>query len=416
MDVELSEPQAEFFSSEATAVAAVAGYRSGKTEASVIRLFTTMFENPGADMLYVAPTYPLVRDIFYPKVSKFLEGLGQKFRILTSDNVVKVYGYGTVYCRTMVHPDLLIGFEALNAHIDELDILKTPKALDVWRRVKARCSQKIDGKINQMFLTTTPEGFKATYEMFVKNPLPGSHLIKMSTYSNEHNLAPGYIEGLKEQYPAHLIGPYINGEFSNLVSMPVWVAYDRKLNDSTEVATINDPLIVGMDFNVGRGCAVVYVFRGENLHAVDEIYNSYDTPDTVRVLKERYPTHSIAVFPDASGNSRKSVNATTSDIAVLKAAGYAIKVRPSNPSIKGRVMSTNAKFCNGVGKRALFVNSKRCSNLVDALEQQVYDDNGLPEKGEGKFDDLTDAASYPINYLFPIKEHVTTSQSLEGIL
>ena len=416
MDIELSEPQAEFFASKAKSVACVAGFGSGKTDIALYRMFSTMFEYPGNDMLYLAPTFPLVRDIWYPKVESFLEDMDVSYHINKADHTIYVHGAGSVFCRTMEHPGRIIGFEVLDAFLDELDVLPEDKALEVWRKAKARCRQKCVGKRNQMYLTTTPEGFKATYKMFKQDPIPGSHLIQMSTYSNEHNLPDDYIDELRANYPAQLIEAYINGQFVNLVSMPVWGSYDRKENRSSETVKKGDNLIIGMDFNVGRGCAVIYVVRKGLLHAVDEVHNSYDTPDTVRVLKERYYNHNITVFPDASGKSRKSVNATVSDIALLKEAGYIVKANNKNPGVKDRVVATNAMFCNGKQERRLFVNDTACPNFADSLEQQVYDSNGLPAKGDGKFDDMTDSGSYPIAYLYPIKKNLTSTANIGDII
>jgi len=371
-----------------------------------------MFENPKADMLYLAPTYPLIRDIWYPKIESFLDDLGHGYFINRGENTIKVQGAGKIFCRTMEHPGRIIGFEVLDAFLDELDVLTEDKAVEVWRKTKARCRQKIDGKPNQMYVTTTPEGFKATYKLFKKDPLPGSHLIQLSTYSNAHNLPDDYIDELKDNYPANLIEAYINGVFINLKNMPVWATYDENSNNSRERVKKADTLLVGMDFNVGRGCAVIYVKRGWSVHAVDEIYNSYDTPDTIRVLNERYPEHDITVYPDASGGSRKSVNATTSDLAILREAGYKVKTLKKNPNIKDRVMATNRMFCNGHMERNLFVNKDTCPRLSAALVEQIYDDNGLPEKGIGKYDDMTDAGSYPIAYLYPIKKSNTKRMEL----
>ncbi len=75
----------------------------------------------------------------------------------------------------------------------------------------------------------------------------------------------------------------------------------------------------------------------------------------------------------------------------------------SNPNIKDRVTATNAMLCNGMDQRRLLVNDFEAPHFAEALEQQAYDDNGMPEKGVGKFDDITDAGTYPIAKLFPIK-------------
>lgn len=419
MNKQLSLPQCDMIQSKAKSVACVAGFGSGKTDIALDTCLTTMRQNPGNDMLYLAPTFPLIKDIWYPKVEDFMFDNKMKYSINRGDNVININGLGKIFCRTMEHPGRIIGFEVLDAFLDELDVLPEEKALEVWRKAKARCRQKAKGggsKTNQMYVTTTPEGFKATHKLFKKEPLPGSHLIQMSTHSNAVNLPDDYIDELRANYPAQLIEAYINGQFVNLVAMPVWFCYDRKRNRSLQRVQKDDHLIVGMDFNVGRGCAVIWVRRDTQLHAVDEVYNSYDTNDTIRVLKERYPRHGITVYPDASGKARKSVNATISDIALLKQAGYAIKVGTKNPSIKDRVMSTNAQFLNAKEQINAYVNDAMCPHYADGLEQQVYDNNGLPEKGENKEDDVTDAGSYPIATLHPIKKISTTKTSLTGLL
>ena len=60
-------------------------------------------------------------------------------------------------------------------------------------------------------------------------------------------------------------------------------------------------------------------------HAVDQLTGIFDTPELCQVLKERYAGHKITIYPDASGNSRKTVNASESDISLLRRAGFTVK-------------------------------------------------------------------------------------------
>jgi hypothetical protein len=418
MKISLSPPQSRAFVSTAKSIGIIAGFGSGKTELDLTRMISTMLKYPDADMLYLAPTFPLIKDIWYPKAERFFYEIGLKYGINKQDNTIQVAGMGKIFCRTMEHPSRIIGFEVLDAVLDEFDILKEEKAFEVWRKTKARCRQKVYlpgkkkkkkyRKLNQMIVSTTPEGFKASYKLFKQDPLPRSELIQMSTYSNEKNLPDDYIQELKANYPSQLIEAYLMGKFVNLVSKPVWYEYQRDLHRSFDFVKKKDSLIVGMDFNVGRGCAVVFVRRQNGLHAVDEIINTYDTPATIMVLKTRYPRNTITVYPDASGESRKSVNATISDLALLRQAGFIVKALNKNPNVKDRVTATNAQFMNGCGDINLWVNDILCPVLSDCLEQQIYDKNGMPEKGEGKGDDITDAFSYPIATLYPVKKIQTT--------
>ena len=445
MKVKLTAPQTKFFQSTARNTAAVAGFGSGKTQVTMFRMFSTMIQFPKANMLYTAPTFPLIRDILWAKIEDFLPGLGLKYTINKAEGIVYVHGHGKIFCRSMDAPERIVGLEVLDAFADELDIMSTEKALLVIRKIKARMRQKVKlnkrdrkrkHKKNQLYVSTTPEGYKATYELFKKDPLPDSNLIQMSTYSNPY-LPDGYIDDLKESYPKQLIEAYLNGEFVNLTNAPVWAEYRPELHDINTkdhkfiAPTPEKPLHIGMDFNVNRGCAVVYqrymlpVGHPNNpttqplqiLVSVDEVIDTQDTPETLEVLAERYPKDVYPkriVYPDASGKSRKSVNATISDLTLVADAGFTIKKPNKNPPIKDRVAATNAAFLNSKNVTKLYIQRRATPVLSDAFIKQAYTNNGLPEKGFQKGDDVTDAATYPINYMFPIKRQRIFATTLGG--
>ena len=144
--------------------------------------------------------------------------------------------------------------------------------------------------------------------------------------------------------------------------------------------------------------SVIYVKRLEKWHAVEELKDIFDTPSLIKTLKEKFPTNRICIYPDASGNARKSVDASRSDIALLEQAGFDVRVNSRNPSVKDRVNATNAAFerCD------ILVNDRACKMFSESLEQQAYDKNGEPDKSSGK-DHMNDAGTYPIAYEFPIE-------------
>lgn len=61
----------------------------------------------------------------------------------------------------------------------------------------------------------------------------------------------------------------------------------------------------------------------------------------------------------------------------------------------------NAMFCNANGERRYKVNVKRCPIYTESLEQQVWADNGEPDKKSNK-DHPNDAGGYYIIKQFPI--------------
>jgi hypothetical protein len=243
-------------------------------------------------------------------------------------------------------------------------------------------------------------------------------LFRAKTADNAANLPPDYIPNLKASYPSNQIAAYLDGEFVNLTSGSVYPEFDRLLNGSAETIRKDEPLHIGMDFNVGKMAAVVHVLRDGDPHAVDEIHGVLDTPAMIASIKARYEGHSILVYPDASGGSRKSNNASESDIALLRAARFAVLVNPSNPAVKDRVLAMNQMICsvaedvtNPLGmemrgdkpvRRRYRVNTDKCPVLVECLEKQAYDKNGEPDKS-GDLDHPNDAAGYFVAYRFPVK-------------
>jgi hypothetical protein len=130
-----------------------------------------------------------------------------------------------------------------------------------------------------------------------------------------------------------------------------------------------------------------------------------DTPAMIKSIQERWPDHQISVYPDSSGNNRKSNNASESDLTLLRAAKFSVCVNPSNPFVKDRVMAVNAMI-NKDGERRYRISQDRCPVTVEALEKQAYDANGEPDKKTGH-DHPCDALGYYLCYRWPIRKPAT---------
>jgi len=374
------------------------------------KILARKFQYPTIDQAYLAPTYGLIKKIFYPRIAEVLTAMGESFKINKSDHEVNIQGYGKIICATMDDPDMIVGWECGDATMDEFDLLTTENGLKAMEKVSARCRQVFpDGKINQKNITTTPEGFKATYELFKKNPLPDSQLIQMSTYSNEVNLPKSYIPGLLAQYPAQLIKAYLEGKFVNLTAGQIYYSFDRELHNTHYVAKPLEALHIGMDFNVYKMAGIVHIIRDGIPYAVDELIGMRDTPDIIDEIHDRFPDHSVTIYPDASGRGTSSKSCTTSDIKLLKDAGFKIKAKTKNPLIKNRVASTN----NAFEKCKYFINTERCPEYTSTREQQTWV-NGRPDK-DNDMDHPNDAGDYFIHYKWPIKRPSFTTGQVRGV-
>jgi hypothetical protein len=388
----------------------VGGFGSGKTTAAMARAMALKAHCWQQDVAYYLPTYPLIEDIAFQRFPELCERKGWPYKLNKQSAVLEVEGCGRLIFRNMEQPHRIVGFEVAHSVVDEIDIMTMDKARDAWNKIIARNRQKC-GMPNTVAAATTPEGFKFVYDRWVKNPAPGYVMFRAKTMENPH-LDPQYIENLRASYPANLLAAYLDGEFVNLTSGSVYAEFDRAGNASGETIQPSEPLHIGMDFNVGNMSAVVFVLRDGNPHAVDELTGILDTPAMIATIRSRYEGHAILVYPDASGNSRKSNNASESDIALLRAAKFNVLVAPSNPAVKDRVLSMN-QMIHADSERKMRVNVDSCPSFVEALEKQAYDKNGEPDKVSG-FDHLNDAAGYFITYRYPVRGRGVRQIKLKG--
>ena len=289
--------------------------------------------------------------------------------------------------------------------VDEIDTIKNKLVTEkIWRMLQSR---KRRGNVRQGFTTSTPEGYGFLYNYFVVEAKKDGvintdrRMIQASTYDNPY-LPDDYIPGLLSEYPEHLVKAYLNGEFVNLTTGNVYHQFNRELNNSKFTYTDfhpSWPLFIGVDFNQGiMATAIMFINQANGeIHIVDEIFGEKDTTTLIQRIKRSYPNRKLIVICDASGNRGTGIT----DVALFANAGFDVSnVDRSNPQIRDRVNSVNAKLCNGAGTRTLFVNADTCPNVVQTFEQQGWKDSA-PDKTQG-LDHMGDAIGYVIWKKFPI--------------
>lgn len=417
----LNRPQARFLALDAKYRAFVAGFGSGKTWVGGAGLCQHAWEWPKINSGYFAPSYPQIRDIFYPTIEEVAFDWGLSCDVHETNHEVNLYAggqyRGTILCRSMEKPGEIVGFKIGKALIDELDVMKAEKAEVAWRKIMARMRFKVDGLRNGVDVTTTPEGFKFVYKQFVKalrdKPALAAlyQMVQASTYENGKNLPEDYIPSLRESYPPQLIAAYLRGQFVNLASGSVYANFDRHLNHTPETIKEGETLHVGIDFNVLNMTAVVNTVRGGLPLTLAELTKVRDTPAMAVLLNERFRDkgHQVVVYPDASGKNTSSKNASESDLTILRQAGFTIVVDDDNPAVKDRVNAVNAMILNDRGERRWKINTDACPDTTEAFEQQAYDLHGDPDKTTGH-DHPPDAQGYFLVKRYPIVRrtaHVT---------
>lgn len=383
----------------------VGGFGSGKTRALASKVLKLCLDNPGKIGAVFEPTNQMIRDVWCKSFDDFLEEMEIEFDFRISPQPEYVIhlpkGTATVLCRSTETYNRIRGTSLAWACADEIDTSSKEIADQAVNMMLARLR---GGKNPQLALSTTPEGYKTTYRLFVEEgDKPDRKLIRAKTTDNPH-LPPGFIESLYANYSPQLLASYLEGEFTNLASTTVYHPFDRDRHWCDTEIQPTDTLYVGADFNVGACFCEIVVRRGDEFHVVAEHWPK-DTPALIRKLQDTYPAHhragQITVIPDASTRHRTTSNAAQSDLALLRKGGFRLKEQSSNPQIQDRVNAINVLLLAGKLKV-----SNRCKYAIRSLEQQAFDKSGKPEKGIGGLDDISgpvDALGYCITQLAPLK-------------
>lgn len=402
-ELELLDHQYELLADTTTKIIGLcSGFGGGKTFSAARKAVQLAVLNPGVDGIVTEPTFPLLVQVMFPELITALNffGIPFKFNKVESIFYCQINGKETrIICGSMENYNRLIGINAAWCVCDEFDTAKMDVAYAAYMKLLGRLRK---GNTRQMVIVSTPEGFRAMHRIFVTEMDESKRLIQAKTTDN-HYLPQDYIDTMRAQYPEQLIDAYINGQFVNLTSGTVYYAYKRQQSNSSETIQPNETLYIGQDFNVGKMASTIYVKRFNEWHAVAELTDLFDTPDVIRVIKERWADkgHRIIMYPDASGKARKSNGASISDIALFQQAGFEVRVKSTNPAVKDRVLAMNKALESGVVK----INAKECPVTARGLEQQAYDKNGEPDKSSG-VDHQNDATTYPIAYELPVRKPI----------
>jgi hypothetical protein len=260
----------------------------------------------------------------------------------------------------------------------------------------------------------TPKGFNHCYDTYLSGQgAEPDHKSWIYTTLDGGNVPQSEIDAAKRTLDPRTFRQEYEASFENYQGV-IYYCFDRRKNHTEEKLKPGDHLHIGMDFNVGKMAGIVHVIRDGLPRAVAELVNIYDTPTMIEKIKLLYTEHSITVYPDASGDNRKSNHASETDIHLLRKAGFKVVVDPANPTVKDRINSMNAMFCNSYDERRYLVNTAKCPVYTQSLERQIWDEKGEPDKITGH-DHPNDAAGYFITKMYPIVKRGISRVGMAGV-
>ena len=393
---DLHPGQRDFVDDSTTEILGVsAGYGAGKTRALAAKTLFMAAANQGFIGCIMEPTGPLIRDIWMNDFEQFLEEYEVPYTFRASplpEYILHLPKADTkILCRSFENWSRIIGLNLAYVLADEIDTVNPTTCQRAFPKILGRLRS---GNVRQFAAASTPEGFRWMWQTFGSEEAQAREdrrLIKMKTSDNPY-LPADFIQRLEANYDPSLLQAYLNGEFTNLTAGQVYDRFDRKLHISDKKYDFEDePLRIGIDFNIGNMSSVIGVRVGDKLIIIDEITKAHDTDSLAKEVLRRYPNRRIFVYPDSSGGNR-STNAAQTDISILESYGFTNQSPKANPPIRDRVSSVQALLENGQGKVRLEIASC-CKRLIECLELQSYNENGDPDK-EGGYDHVNDALGY----------------------
>lgn len=299
------------------------------------------------------------------------------------------------------------GVEFDYIYIDEYRDVEE-KAYEVYEgRLRGKAVKKhlADGGIEydyQILATTTPP---EDVTLITRHAGSDTEIVYSTSYENARNLPTGYIDKLKASYDPLTFDREVMGRLINMRGKTAYYAFDVAHNVVERELDPNAPLYLCWDFNASQVKPMSTIAVQEHdgkIYVVEEfIVRDSNTTQQSELVKEWLDDKEfkgeLIITGDYSG-MRKESNATRNDYAIIREflehhRNFKIRTRPTL-SVRDRVASLNALFCNAKKERRMYV-SPRCKYLIEDLSKVRWKDSGivLDDKNPAETH-ATDAVSY----------------------
>lgn len=377
----------------------IAGRRWGKTTLA-IREMCKIAKEPNKNVYYISPSYRMSRTIIFKRLKQKLLDLRWVNKINETNLEFTLKNGSTISLKGADNPDSLRGVSLSAAVFDEFAFMD-PETWDTVIRPALA-----DQQGSALFITTPVGKSNWAYDLFCMSEQHPESWASFqyktidSPWVSVEEIAAARAEMTDQQFQQEFEASFVVG--NSLVAWEFDRAHHIKELHNPDTSVIH----IGCDFNVSPICATVYVQQGQEMYQIDEVHmlNS-NTQELAEELCRRYPASKKFVYPDPSGKSRKTSAGGSTDFTILQNAGMLIKAPNRHNAVRDRINSYNARLRSADGHTRLFISSK-CKYTIQCLEKfQFKPGTQIPDKpgGDNDFSHMFDAASYCIDYIFPIK-------------
>jgi hypothetical protein len=294
--------------------------------------------------------------------------------------------------------------------------------------IKQRLGRLPHVKENVMASATNPAGPEhPAYKHFMIDGKgnPKRHVYYSITTDNPF-LPAWYIQNLKEDLDPDEVQRMIYGKWLSVSKDRVYYNFDtdRNYRDDYYIIDLNHPIDISFDFNIGAGkpmSAMVGQYICDVFHVAKTfIVHGANTLDMMKEIADsglfKRPAN-FRVFGDATGKHRDT-RSNLSDYDIIDrfmshydsptgGLNYTMEVARSNPPIRKRHNSVNARFLNGNGKVQLYVYKGAKDATSGFLDTKLKKGGSYIEDDSFEFQHITTAIGY---WVMQIKKGLSTKQ------
>tara|TARA_R100000734_G_scaffold10217_1_gene7683 strand:- start:1006 stop:2211 length:1206 start_codon:yes stop_codon:yes gene_type:complete len=398
LDIYLTKERKEILQDKHRFKVITAGRRFGKSVLGLAFLLKgQMLE--GENRWYITPTYRQGKITVWPMLKQIMRGRGWK---INETELSCTQSGVTIAIKGSDASDSLRGAELSRVVLDEYAYQKP----GVFEEVIYPMLTTTNG---EAMMIGTPDGFSNNnfYDYFIKGQGNDKDWKSWQFKTVDGGfVSEEELELAKSNLDEKAYRQEFMASFETAANRAAW-AFDREQN-----VKVADELsmykIIGIDHNVDYNTAVLAcVYGNGTVHYYDEIrQQNSNTEMLCKEMKERWKDVK-EVYPDPAGSAR-STTSHRSDHQIIKDHGYTVYAKKNHPSHRDRLNALNRKLKDATGKVQMTVDPK-CKYLIKDLEQVQRDRNGGIDKSNIELTHSLDAATYMIEYKWPIVQRIATS-------
>ena len=393
--MKLTPPQKTVSDHQSRFRVVAAGRRFGKSFLSINEL-AKFSRFPNSKCLYVAPTYRQAKQVIWDELKNRLYAVKWIDKVNESDLNIRLKNGSVIFIRSADNREALRGAKYNFIVLDECADIHE----ETWHQILRPTLSDTQG--SALFIGS-PKGRNWFYDLYSLSGETDWQSWQFTTLEGG-NVPLAEIEAAKRDLDERTFEQEYLSQFVSYMGVCYYsFTEDNVLPAPSHLSNVT-PIHVGMDFNIDPMSAVVCVEdRDGDTWCIDEItiYSS-NTNEMAQEIKRRYGNRPVFVYPDATGLRRTTNSTGMSDHLILQQHGFKLITGKSNPPVAERISSVNARLCNNLGERQLFI-TPQCKQLREGLIKMTYKEGTRqPDKNSG-YDHITDALGYYIQRTYPIR-------------